>query len=92
MVPYDDSLPASADDTPREFDSPESQIIDGAEYDSGTRTLKVRLIFSKRSGEIRVYRYGSVPFELWQQFYQATSRGEFFAKNIRPMFQGVLEA
>lgn len=74
-------------DVPDSFESPESSTIISACYDSATETLSVH--FKRKSGAKR-YDYPKVPAQLWAEFAQAESKGQFFGARIRPMFQGIL--
>ena len=77
-------------DTPLEFESPESNLVAGATYTPGQDILKVRL-WTKMGVNTNVYRYGSVPPQVWAGFVQADSKGSYFQRCIRPMFLGVKE-
>lgn len=71
---------------PDSFESPESSSIAGASYEEGSQTLSVTF---KRARDARErYDYPSVPAELWAEFVMATSKGEFFAARIRPLYKG----
>lgn len=69
-------------DTPQFFDSPDSKSILRADYFPGEEKMIVH--FRGNS----IYAYANVPPALWIEFYQASSKGKFFAASIRPMFQG----
>ena len=58
-------------------DSPSVRSIG---YDKRTRTLEVEF----KSGTI--YRYASVPIEVWSEFLQAESKGQFFQRRVRDHF------
>ena len=69
---------------PVSFDSPESKLIAGATYDSGQEVMTVHFAAGT------TYTYSGIDHELWWDFTQATSKGNFFGKAIRPMFAGKL--
>jgi hypothetical protein len=79
-----DTERAESWDKPLSFDSPDSQMITRGEYDPTTETMTVEF---KRPGA-NVYTYSGFPPALWQEFEQATSKGSFFAKLIRPIYSG----
>lgn len=72
-----------------EFETPDSSLILSASYDEGTMTATVVLKDSKNMGVEKVYDY-ALPPDLWNEWVQATSKGAFFNKAIRPMYQGRL--
>jgi hypothetical protein len=57
-----------------------SQSVRSIGYDKRTHTLEVEF----KSGTI--YRYASVPIELWSDFLQAESKGQFFQQHVRDHF------
>lgn len=72
-----------------EFQAPESSIVSDACYDDEQMLLRVTL--RKPTGHQETYRFGPVPNSTWKEFEVATSKGAFFAKHIRPMFNGTKE-
>ncbi len=64
------------------FKSPKSSDIAGAEYLPLTQVLTVT--FSRGVK----YTYPGVPTATWQAFEAATSKGQFFAKNIKGRYVG----
>jgi hypothetical protein len=66
------------------FESPESSTVAGAEYDAGSEVLIVR--FRRSKSEDR-YRY-SVPPKVWRGFLDAPSKGSYFTRFIRPLYDG----
>lgn len=75
-------LEAVLGETPNFFDSPDSKSILRADYYPGEEKMVVHF----RGGS--VYAYANIPSALWVEFYQAASKGKFFATSIRPMFAG----
>lgn len=73
-------------DTPTEFTDGTSSLVAAATYEPGQEVMTVTL---HAKPEDRTFRYGGVPALVWQEFYQATSRGAYFNQFIRPMFNGV---
>lgn len=72
-------------DTPLEFGDTQSSLVDSASYDPDTLTLKVTL---KAGRTTKRYRYGGFPPSSWVEFYQAGSKGSYFSKCIKTMYQG----
>lgn len=70
--------------TPGSFESPESKLIARASYDVGTRVMTIHFAAGT------CYTYGGVEASLWQEFSQASSKGNYFGKCIRPMYAGKL--
>lgn len=62
----------------------ESSNIDSVGYDEKTLDLRVKF----KTGKI--YEYHLFPIELFNDFSSSESKGKFFAKNIRPIFKGVV--
>jgi hypothetical protein len=58
----------------------DSQSLRSIGYDKRTGTLEVEF----RTGGL--YRYASVPVELWSDFLQAKSKGQFFQERVRDHF------
>lgn len=72
--------------TPLSFDSAaESKTIHRASYDPDTRTMRVSF---KGPRGAKDYSYAGISPELWIQFELATSKGKFFAEQIRPFYTG----
>lgn len=69
---------------PPSFDSPESKLVAGATYDSGQQVLTIHF----QAGT--TYTYGGIDKAMWLEFQQATSKGNYFSKAIRPMYVGKL--
>lgn len=67
---------------PIEFDSPESSLIEWARYVPGPQSMIVRFKTGSR------YVYQGISPELWLEFYQSHSKGQFFGQRIRPMYAG----
>lgn len=65
------------------FDSPESKLILGAIYDSGSQELRVTF---RHTGF--TYLYTGIAPALWTEFTTAASKGSFFGKAIRPVYAG----
>lgn len=78
----------AGDDTPLSFDSPESSVIDRAEYCPLTRTLKCYYKRSEKSPTSRVYVFADVPLNRWMELVQAPSKGAYFNRHIRPLYSG----
>lgn len=78
-------------DYPLSFESPESKSIEGACYDPNTQQLTVsfrELTGPMKSNLHREYRYPNFPALLWIEFNESSSKGAFFNKHIRPLYQG----
>lgn len=73
-------------DIPLSFQSPESSLINGADYDPTTETLTLQLLSPALN--VKPYVYHKFPADLWREFVQAGSKGRFFQERIRPMFAG----
>jgi hypothetical protein len=58
----------------------DSQSVRSIGYDKRSQTLEVEF----KSGT--VYRYASVPLQLWSDFLQAQSKGRFFQQHVRDHF------
>ena len=66
----------------------DSSNVGWARYEEETRTLFID--FRGKDGQKQsTYRYADFPLERWLQFNAATSKGSFFAYNIRPHYTGV---
>lgn len=81
-------------DVPFEFSSPESSSINRADYDVSTETLTVGFRPPTAQGSSstasQFYQYNKFPLGLWVEFYQANSKGQFFAHRIRPFYTGAM--
>lgn len=76
-----------AADVPLSFESPESSTILSAMFDPDAKRM---LIAFKRDTSLpAIYAYSNIPSDLWAQFAQAASKGQFFSTRIRPYFAGV---
>ena len=60
-----------------------SSNIDAIGYDRETHTLSVQFLSGK------TYTYANVPEELYRAFLAAPSKGQYFARMIRPAYTGV---
>jgi hypothetical protein len=58
----------------------DSQSLRSIGYDKRTEMLEVEF----KTGS--VYRYASVPMEVWSEFLQAKSKGQFFQARVRDHF------
>jgi hypothetical protein len=67
-----------------EFTSPESQFIAGAQYNWDTHTLTITFKNPDRS-----FVYTDIDEQLWLDFVDAHSKGQFFSARIRPFFSAV---
>lgn len=63
------------------FDDEFSSLIAAASYTPGQELLIVEM----RDG--RKFLYGGVPQKVWLEFRNATSRGAYFNRCIRPMYE-----
>lgn len=89
MSEFSDRLDLSVlGDTPLQFDEPNSSLVEKAWYEPGQQLLHVTL---KAGKVLKTYRYGGVSPSLWMDFFQASSKGHFFTRTIRPQFIGALE-
>lgn len=72
-------------DTPLEFQTPDSSLVLEAAYVPGQRLLSCLL----RAGKVsKWYDYAGFPPTEWVEFYQDSSKGGFFSRRIRPLYQG----
>ena len=69
---------------PETFFSPESSNIEQATYYPVSKQMEV--VF-KRGG--RMYVYKEIPKDIWYEFKEAPSKGQYFSMNIRDRFNGV---
>ncbi len=76
------------DDTPLQFESPESSTIQGASYDAESLRMVIDFVDKDSATGARMYVYGNIDADLWRDFYQARSKGQFFSTRIRPMYAG----
>lgn len=76
---------AVEEEIPFTFESPESSSIARAHYDVVTKQLSIEMC----GGDRPTYRFGGIGPQLWIEFYQAESKGKFFAARIRPFYVGV---
>jgi hypothetical protein len=65
------------------FKSPKSSDIAEAHYEPVSQVLTVTFQRGK------TYGYAGVPAGLWQAFYAAESKGEFFNRVIKKSYRGV---
>jgi KTSC domain-containing protein len=65
------------------FKSPKSSDIAEATYEPVSQLLTVTFARGKS------YRYAGVPLGVWTAFHAATSKGEFFNRNIKKQYSGV---
>lgn len=84
--------PAVADVPPLEemlsFESPESSNIAGASFDPDTGLLTVRFKGHGTTPEERIYISTAImTIRQWVDFLQCASKGEFFAGQIKPLFE-----
>lgn len=75
-------------DTPLEFGETGSSLVEGASYHPGQKVLRVTL---KAGRTTKAYCYTGFPPSQWVDFYQAPSKGSYFAHHIKTMYQGVPE-
>jgi hypothetical protein len=59
----------------------DSESLRSIGYDKRAQMLEVEF----KTGS--VYRYSSVPIEVWSEFLQATSKGQFFQVRVRDHFR-----
>lgn len=71
------------------FTSPDSSTIVAATYDPDAELMKVHF---RRKGGVVLYHYKKVPFDLWERFAAADSKGAFFNREIRPIYDGIQPA
>lgn len=74
-------------DVPLTFQSPESSNIARAEYDPDCRQLSVEFKRQDKGASV-TFLYPGFPLSLWIEFFQADSKGKFFASRIRPLYTG----
>jgi len=75
-----------AEDIPTSFESPDSRSVISGTYDIDTETMV--LTFRRGVTHTITYQYNGFPLKVWVGLAQAESKGTYFARNIRPMFQG----
>lgn len=71
-----------------DFEAKESKQIAWARYDEATRVLEIDFR-GKDGAKQSTYSYAGFPLDRWLQFISASSKGSFFAYNIRPHYKGV---
>jgi hypothetical protein len=76
-------------DTPLEFGETGSSLVESASYDPDQLMLRVTL---KAGRTVKTYRYGGYPPSSWVEFYQAASKGSYFAHHIKSLYQGTPDA
>lgn len=64
-------------------DTPDSSNIARIEYDADTGTMFIDFRSGKR------YRYSDVSTDLWNQFIDAPSAGQFFNQRVKSAYKGV---
>lgn len=64
-----------------------SSTIKSIGYDEESESMKSRLTVIFAGGAR--YTYAGVPLELWKRFKEAESAGKFFAREIKPVYEGV---
>lgn len=62
------------------FQSPESSFIQGAIYDD--ETLRMLIYIGDDTFECQ-----GVPVQVWQEFKQSPSKGQYFNRNIKGLYQ-----
>lgn len=65
----------------------QSSTIRSIEYQEETEHMKSQLTVIFTSGAR--YVYDGVPLKLWERFKEAESVGQFFVREIKPVFPGV---
>lgn len=72
-------------DMPTEFEEANSSLILRASYNPETQDCTIVL----KAGPLeKPYLYGGMPAQVWMEFVQAESKGQYYNRFIRPMFQG----
>lgn len=80
-----EKAPDVVETIPMGFDSPESSLIEWAQYSEGD--LGHILLVKFKTG--KTYSYSGISNELWIEFYRSASKGQFFGQRIRPLFVGI---
>lgn len=75
------------DDVALSFESPESSNIAGASYDPDTLTLTIQFKGHRGQPERSYAHSGSFTMAQWEEFSAAPSKGQFFAEQIKPLFE-----
>jgi hypothetical protein len=58
------------------FSSPESSWIEGASYNTQTEDLLIET-------DDQDYKFSNVPLDVWEGFKNASSKGDYYHRNIR---------
>ena len=64
-----------------------SSTIKSISYDEESESMKSQLTVIFAGGAR--YTYVDVPLDLWKRFRKAESAGKFFAREIKPVYEGV---